>query len=73
MSDETDETIACVTASCPRCDLLFSVPIEDEIARLLSYREQEVLKSADDLFKKCGLNQHAVIVRELLDRLGGGR
>lgn len=67
------ETIACVTASCPRCDLLFSVPIEDEIARLLSYREQEVLKSADDLFKKCGLNQHAVVVRELLDRLGGGR
>lgn len=55
--------------------------LRDEIARLrhahagnglqLSYQETEVLKSADALFQKCGLAQHAVVVRDILRRVEG--
>lgn len=38
----------------------------------LSYQETEVLKSADALFQKCGLVQHAAVVRDILRRMGGG-
>lgn len=37
----------------------------------LSYQETEVLKSADALFQKCGLAQHAVVVRDILRRVEG--
>lgn len=37
----------------------------------LSYQETEVLKSADALFQKCGLVQHAAVVRDILRRMGG--
>lgn len=55
--------------------------LRDEVGRLrqryaanglqLSYHETEVLKSADALFQKCGLAQHAVVVRDILRRVEG--
>lgn len=47
------------------------VPLYAGDSLALSYQETEVLKSADAVFQKCGLVQHAVVVRDILRRMEG--